>query len=77
MSSGRQIADVIGRTLWICDRHALRLEWVMAEVKSLFPLSAKVFENLAPAEVAGKNHESPCYSWSAAPFMALSSRTTK
>ena len=52
MSSGRQIADVIGRTLWICDRHALRLEWVMAEVKSLFPLDAKVFENLAPAEVA-------------------------
>ena len=52
MSNGRQIADVIGRTLWICDRHALRLEWVMGEVKSLLPLSAKVFENLAPAEVA-------------------------
>ena len=52
MSNGRQIADVIGRTLWICDRHALRLEWVMGEVKSLFPLDAKVFENLAPAEVA-------------------------
>ncbi len=52
MSSRRQIADVIGRTLWICDRHALRLEWVMGEVKSLFPLDAKVFENLAPTEVA-------------------------
>ena len=26
---------------------------------------------------SGKNHESPCYSWSAAPFMALSSRTIK
>lgn len=38
MSSRRQIADVIGRTLWICDRHALRLEWVMGEVKSLFAI---------------------------------------
>ena len=52
MGSGRQIAGVIGRTLWVCDRHALRLEWVMGEVKSLLPLSPEVFENLAPAEVA-------------------------
>ena len=27
--------------------------------------------------VSGKNHESPCYSWSAAPFIALSSKTIK
>ncbi|WP_257287285.1 hypothetical protein [Endozoicomonas sp. SESOKO2] len=52
MSSGRQIADVTGRTLWICDRHALRLEWVMAEVESLFPLSVNAFDNLTPTEVA-------------------------
>ncbi|WP_257252539.1 MULTISPECIES: hypothetical protein [unclassified Endozoicomonas] len=52
MSSGRHIADVTGRTLWICDRHALRLEWVMAEVESLFPLSVNAFDNLTPTEVA-------------------------
>lgn len=41
-----------GRTLWICDRHALRLRWVMAEIENLFPLSGSQFDNLAPAEVA-------------------------
>ena len=30
----------------------MRLEWAMAEVESLFPLSAEQFENLALAEVA-------------------------
>ena len=30
-----------------------------------------------PGGILGENHESPCNSWSAAPFMALGSRTIK
>ncbi len=45
-------SQVVGRTLWICDRHALRLRWVMAETESLYPLTGPGFDTLSPQEVA-------------------------
>lgn len=44
--------QIAGRTLWICDRHAMRLRWVMAETNRLFPLTGQQFDVLEPAEVA-------------------------
>jgi hypothetical protein len=51
-SSKRQIEETAGRTLWICDRHVLRLRWAMEAVESLFPLNREQFDRLPPQEVA-------------------------
>ena len=51
-NSKQSSAQIVGRTLWVCDRHAMRLKWVMAETESLFPLSGQQFDGLAPEEVA-------------------------
>ncbi len=51
-SRNQSPALVVGRTLWVCDRHAMRLAWVMEEIGSLFPLSGQQFDGLAPEEVA-------------------------
>ena len=44
--------QIVGRTLWICDRHAMRLRWVMEETESLYPLSGDQFDQLGPEKVA-------------------------
>ncbi|WP_299734782.1 TM1812 family CRISPR-associated protein [uncultured Endozoicomonas sp.] len=52
MTNRQSPHDIVSRTLSVCDRHAMRLRWVMTETESLFPLTGVQFDNLAPEVVA-------------------------